>query len=151
MTIERLGPGQVEQARELFTLLARVFDEPQETLDQAYLEGLLNDQRFWALAAVDDEGIIGGLTAWELPLTARQSHELMIYDLAVDPAHWRQGIGRRLVASLLQQARKQAIRVAWVPVDNDDTHALDFYRSIGGQAEAATIVTFGTPERVPAL
>jgi aminoglycoside 3-N-acetyltransferase I len=142
MTIKRLGPGQVEQARELFTLLARVFDEPHETLDHTYLERLLHEQRFWALAAVTEGVIIGGLTAWELPLTARQSHELMIYDLAVDPAHWRQGIGRRLVASLLQQASEQAIRVAWVPVDNEDTHALDFYRSIGGKAGAATIFTF---------
>ncbi|MEQ8265041.1 GNAT family N-acetyltransferase [Pseudohaliea sp.] len=145
MTIERLGPGRAARARELFALLARVFDERQEALDQAYLEGLLDDQRFWALAAVEDEGIIGGLTAWELPLTARQSHELMIYDLAVDPAHWRQGVGGRLVGALREQAREQAIRVAWVPVDNEDTHALDFYRAIGGTAEPVTIVTFGEP------
>jgi aminoglycoside 3-N-acetyltransferase I len=140
---KRILRNEFELARDAFALLTRVFDEPQSDLDDAYLASLLENRQFWALAAVQGHSVIGGLTAWELPLTAKPAHELLIYDLAVDPAHWRRGYGRGLVTSLQQQAQERAIRVAWVPVDNDDAHALDFYKSIGGVATSTTIFTFG--------
>lgn len=109
-------------------------NEPHDGFDDDYLRLLLNDQRFWATAAVSEPTVVGALTAWMLPLTSKKEHELFIYDLAVDPAHWRQGYGRGLVESLQQQA-----------VDNEDTHALDFYQSLGGAAAPSTIFTFGEP------
>jgi len=141
--VERIGPSQWRRARDTFALLARVFNESQEALDEPYLTQLLSDRRFWALTALADEHVVGGVTAWTLPLTTHQQQELMIYDLAVDPSFQRRGIGSRLIDTLLRQASELGISVAWVPVDDDDAHAIDFYRSIGGKGQPATIFTFG--------
>jgi aminoglycoside 3-N-acetyltransferase I len=48
-----------------------------------------------------------------------------------------------LVAALREAAAAEGIHVAFVPADNEDTHALDFYRAIGGVPAPVTIFTFG--------
>jgi aminoglycoside 3-N-acetyltransferase I len=75
-------------------------------------------------------------------MTRSESAELFIYDLAVDPPHQRTGIGRALVDALRAQGAAAGISVAFVPADNEDTYALDFYRAIGGDEAPVTIFTF---------
>jgi aminoglycoside 3-N-acetyltransferase I len=141
--IVRLRPGQAEVARNLFAMMARVFDEAAgETPGSAYVERLLSDRNFWALAAFDDEELVGGLTAHTLPMTRSESFEVFIYDLAVRPDAQRRGVGRRLVAEVRAQARAEGIDEVFVPADNDDQHALDFYTAIGGEAAPVTIYSF---------
>ena len=68
---------------------------------------------------------------------------IFIYDIAVVPAHQRQGVGRALVEALREMPAADGIDVVFVPADNDDTHALDFYRALGGDPAPVTIFTFG--------
>jgi aminoglycoside 3-N-acetyltransferase I len=136
-------PDQLSSAREAFLLLARVFEEPYEALDDRYCESLLGNPRFWVFTANDSDIIAGALTAWELPLTSRQESELMIYDLAVDEPHQRRGVGRLLLNAVLTEAKASGIDVAWVPAAHEDSHALDFYRAVGGREELTTVFVFG--------
>jgi aminoglycoside 3-N-acetyltransferase I len=85
----------------------------------------------------------GGLTAHTLRLTRAEVSEVFIYDLAVVPRRQRRGVGRALVAALRTEAARAGITVAFVPADNDDTHALDFYHAIGGIPAPVTMFTFG--------
>jgi aminoglycoside 3-N-acetyltransferase I len=55
---------------------------------------------------------------------------------------WR-GIGRALVLATLERAKAEDLRVAFVPVDDGDAHAIAFYRAIGGRASPVTVFTFG--------
>lgn len=142
LVVVRLRPEQLQRANEAFQLLARVFEEPYEARDCGYCQSLLNDQRFRVFTAIEGDVVVGAVTAWVLPLTSRQENELMIYDLAVDTSHQRRGIGRLLIRALLAQAREDAIDVAWVPASNEDPHALDFYRAVGGKAEQTTVFLF---------
>jgi aminoglycoside 3-N-acetyltransferase I len=48
-----------------------------------------------------------------------------------------------LVDALRRDAATLSITVAFVPADDDDRHALDFYRALGGVPAAVTIFTFG--------
>ena len=79
-----------------------------------------------------------------LPITAQDGFELFIYDIAVHPVHQRKGIGRRLIQAALDAATRSGLLAAFVPADNDDTDALDFYRRIGGSAQAVTLFLFDT-------
>lgn len=126
--------------------MARVFDEVAAPVGDAHLTRVLARPDFWAFAAVDGDRVVGALTAHTLPMTRSESDEIFIYDLAVVPEHQRQGIGRRLVEALRAGARAEGITVTFVPADNDDTHALDFYRAIGGSPAPVTIFTFGDDE-----
>jgi aminoglycoside 3-N-acetyltransferase I len=138
----RLTAGDRDLARQLFAMMARVFEEPNEALSDTYLDRLLGRRDFWALAALQGDEVVGGVTAHALPMTRAQSTELFIYDVAVRPDHQRRGIGRQLLTALRAAAVQAGIGELFVPADNEDTHALDFYRAVGGSAAAVTIFTF---------
>ncbi len=123
--------------------MAEVFEEAGQPLSDGYLDRLLAREEFWALAALDGEQIVGGVTAHVLPMTSTETSELFIYDVAVRRDRQRSGVGRRLIADLRDRAAAAGIEALFVPADNDDTHALDFYRALGGVASPVTLFTFG--------
>lgn len=142
ITIRRLTEMDRQLARELFGLLARVFDEPSRPLSDEYVEGLLARRDFWAMAAFMGTQLVGGVTAHTLPLTREEGAEIFIYDVAVEPAAQRHGVGRLLTDALRREAAALGIDVAFVAADNDDRHALAFYRALGGDAAPVTMFTF---------
>lgn len=144
LTVQRLTIADRDRARALFQLLSRVFEHEQEDLDDAWLDRLLAREDFWALGAYEDGEVVGGLTAHTLPLTRAARTELFLYDIAVDPEHQRKGVGRALVEELRTRAALAGIGVAFVAADNEDTHALDFYRALGGEPAPVTMFTFGS-------
>jgi aminoglycoside 3-N-acetyltransferase I len=141
--IDRLTVADMELARALFATMARVFAMDVEVLGDAYLTRLLDREDFWALAASVDGQLVGGLTAHTLPLTRAEVSEVFIYDIAVVSDWQRQGVGRQLMSTLRSEAAGAGIAVVFVPADNDDTHALDFYQALGGVPAPVTIFTFG--------
>jgi len=143
---ERLTVGDLDIARALFAMMADVFEEPSERLRDAYLASILGRSDFWALAAFIGDEIVGGLTAHTLPMTRAERSEIFIYDIAVRKDQQRKGIGRRLVTALRESAAAGGITDLFVPADNEDLHALDFYRALGGVAAAVTIFTFSGSE-----
>ncbi len=90
-----------------------------------------------------DGQIVGGLTAHTLPMTHSESDEIFIYDIAVRAEHQRRGVGRLLVAHLRQVASDAEIHDLFVPADDEDTHAIEFYRALGGVGAPVTFFTFG--------
>ena len=140
--IERLSVSDLERARTLFTLMADVFEMESKVLSREYLTQLLMRGDFWALAASIGGRTVGGLTAHTLPLTHAELSEVFIYDIAVMPEYQRRGVGRRLVTTLRADAAAAGIGVVFVPADNEDTHALDFYHALGGSPAPVTIFTF---------
>lgn len=141
--VRRLTTSDLALARRVFLTMTEVFEDPGDPLGDAYLATLLARPDFWAFAAVDGDTVLGGITAHTLLMTRDESRELFIYDLAVVPERQRQGVGRRLVAALREEAGAEGIEVAFVPADDEDIHALDFYRAIGGVPAPVTIFTFG--------
>jgi aminoglycoside 3-N-acetyltransferase I len=144
--VRRLRQGDRDLARRLFTEMADVFGEPSESLSDSYVDALLARDGFWVIAALEAGGggthIIGGLTAHTLPMTREESAEIFIYDLAVRADRQRRGVGRLLINTLRADATAAGIGVVFVPVDDADEHALDFYRAVGGVPAPVTIFTF---------
>ena len=164
MRARRVTAGDRELARELFALMARVFDEDAGPLGDAYLDALLARPDFWAVAAlaaagdggeavggetVVGEAVVGGVTAHALPMTRAESWELFIYDVAVHPDHQRRGVGRLLLTTLRAAAADAGIGDAFVPADDEDVHACDFYRALGGEPSPVTMFTFAGDGRGP--
>jgi aminoglycoside 3-N-acetyltransferase I len=126
-------------ARNTFAMMAEVFGEEHTELRDEYIDRLFKDGRFLALAAVLRKEVIGGITAYVLPMTRAETRELFIYDIAVARPYQRRGIGRQLVAALLELAADLGIQAVFVAADNDDDHALKFYRALNAEALSATL------------
>ena len=127
-------------------MMAAVFVEESAVLSDGYLDRLLGREDFWAIAALAENDLIGGLTAHTLPMTRSESSEVFIYDIAVREDHQRQGVGRQLITALRGAASAAGIQDVFVPADNDDAHALEFYRALGGQASPVTFFTFAAED-----
>jgi len=148
--VRRLGPGDEGVARAMFETMSAVFEEGGDPADGEPLRDedvaeLLRRADFWALVATSGDEVVGGLTAHVLPMTRSRTKELFLYDLAVRTDRQRRGIGKALVLELLALAERAGISTAFVPADDEDTHALAFYRAIGGAASPVTFFTFTVP------
>ena len=140
--IFRLQPGDEGAAAETFRVMAGAFEEEHHQLSQTYLERLLRREDFWAMAARVDGTIVGGITGHALPMTRSEEWELFIYDLAVKAEYRRQGIGRALVQELCAAAAERGIGLAFVPAEDEDTEAVEFYRAIQGEESGVRIFVF---------
>lgn len=142
VSTRRLTAQDTALAREVFTLMSEVFDEPHAPLGDAYLQCLLASEPFWVMAAFVDGMPVGGLTAHALAMTRHEATEAFIYDLAVRASHQRQGVGRALVTAFRAACAEHGIHVVLVGADDADTYALDFYRALGGEASPVTFFSF---------
>ena len=138
----RLGPGDEHHARELFTLMAEAFEESAEALSTEYVGRLLTSRSFWAVAAFEGGRVVGGITAHTIPMTRSHSAELFVYDLAVHGDFRRHGVGRELVATLRALAAEAGIAEVFVAADEEDSHALEFYRALAGRESPAAFFTW---------
>ncbi|MDQ6620430.1 MAG: AAC(3)-I family aminoglycoside N-acetyltransferase [Pseudomonadota bacterium] len=99
--------------------------------NDVYLERLLGSKTFVCLAAFAEGAVIGGLAAYVLPKFEQAREELYIYDLAVHPAHRRQGVATAMVGDLRKLARSRGVYVMFVQADYEDTPAVALYTKLG--------------------
>lgn len=140
--VQRLAYGDNDLAKALFALMAAVFKEEHEPLSGYYLDRLLKQDQFWAMAAFAGDDLVGGLTAHTLSMTRTETSEVFIYDIAVQEEHRRKGVGRHLVKALRQAVANESVQCIFVGADNADEYALDFYRALGGVPSPVTMFSF---------
>jgi len=134
--LKRLGKKDVLLFENLNKLFYEVFEMGKyKPVEKAYLQKLLNNTHFIAFVAIYNGEVIGGLTAFELPMYYAQYSEVLIYDMAVQTDFQRKGVGKKLIKSLKEYCKKNGIKEFFVPANEEDKHALAFYKSTGGKAE----------------
>ena len=142
MLIRRLVAGDRDLARATFAMMTDVFEERGRPLPDDYVDALLARADFWALAALEDDEPVGGITAHVLPMTRSESRELFVYDVAVRDDRQRRGVGRAMLVELCAQAGRAGIESVFVAVADEDVHAMDFYRAVGGAESPVTMFSF---------
>ena len=143
ITIKRLGPPDLKTARELFVYfqIDDGIEEPSIPSDQ-YLEALLRKEDFYVLAALDQEILAGGLTAFSLPLYKTESLEMFLYEIGIKPAYRQQGIAQQLINSLLALCRDLGISELFVGTSPNNKAAIKLYETSGGKAGQEHTVMF---------
>ncbi len=131
-----LSSQDLSSFRQLIQLFQQVFDEPSnDGLTDAFLTERLSDHRFIVLVAMQDGQIIGGVTAFELPLYTHFQSEWLIYDVAVHTGFRRRGIGRELLQHMQIEAQKRGVVDIFLDAHAEDLHAVEFYRRLGAKEE----------------
>lgn len=98
---------------------------------EGYYRCLLGGGGFIALAAVQDDAVIGGLAAYILQKFEQERSEVYIYDLAVAANHRRKGIATALINELKGVARVRGAYVIFVQADLEDEPAIALYTKLG--------------------
>jgi aminoglycoside 3-N-acetyltransferase I len=142
----RLAVREGPLARRLFVMMAEVLGDPVQESSDAHVEALLSDVRFWAVAALAGNEVVGGVTAHTIPMTYKPTPALFVYDVAVRADYQRRGVGRVLMRALQTEAARLSIDEIFVLADNEDVHALAFYRALGAVPSDVTMFDFGTSD-----
>ncbi|MEJ2901983.1 GNAT family N-acetyltransferase [Pedobacter panaciterrae] len=137
ITYRKLESSDIKQLLALVGVYERVFEMQNfEMPSVAYLQTLLENQQIVFFSALDDyENVVGGMTAYMMPSIYYAAPEVYIYDLAVEVAWQRKGVGRRLIEELKSFCKGHGCKFVFVQADLADQHAIDFYRSTGGIQE----------------
>lgn len=135
--VRRITSEKVATMNELLTLFADAFDDAEHYNNRRprteYLEDLLDDRNFIALAAIDADIMVGGLAAYVLRKFEQERSEIYIYDLAVAEDHRRKGIATALIEELRRIASTLGAWVIFVQADTtpDDEPAIALYTKLG--------------------
>ena len=113
----------------LNNVAADVFDhgiDPQATA--AYLR----DPRNRLAVAVEDNVVVGFVSAVHHVHPDKPRPELWINEVGVAPTHQGRGVGNALMRSILETARTAGCSEAWVLTDRSNIAAMRLYSSSGG-------------------
>ena len=118
-----------------------VFDDP---IVEASAREFLEDPRHRLVVALDDGLVVGFVSAVIYLHPDKPGPELWINEIGVAPAYQRQGIGKRLMRAVLQEAKRAGCTEAWVLTERENIAAMTMYRSAGGMESSPdpTLFTF---------
>ena len=106
---------------------------------------MLNKNEFICFIALLDDDVVGGLTAYELPLYYSSKSEVYNYDLAVKSTFQKTGVGTKLIETLSAYCKQNGIIGMFVEANEEDKHAIAFYHKTGGMAENVVHFNFAIP------
>lgn len=116
-----------------------VFDDP---VVPAAAAEFLRDARHRIAVATDGDVVVGFVSGVLYLHPDEPRPELWINEVGVAPTHRRRGIGRALLAVMLDDARAEGCAEAWVLTDRSNDAALRLYTAAGGISEDAAMFTF---------
>ncbi len=142
--IKKLGTENIQQFRDLILVFEEVFEMKNFKMPgDSHLQQLLEKDSFFVFVAMVNDKVIGGLTSYTMEQYYAELPLVYIFDLAVKNEFQRKGIGKMLMAALLDYCREIGVEEVFVQADLPDKHAIEFYRSTGGIAEE--VIHFNYP------
>lgn len=81
------------------------------------------------------DGVPAGMVSGIEMIHPDKGTEMCLYELSVDEAHRRRGIGRALTEALAAEAESRGCYGMWVGVDTDNEAALSTYGAAGARDE----------------
>lgn len=105
-----------------------VFDDP---LDRARTKEFLADPRHHLAVAIEDNLVVGFVSAVHYVHPDKPRPELWINEVSVAENHRRQGLGKRLLLAIFEVARELKCKDAWVLTDRENSAAMSLYSTVG--------------------
>jgi ribosomal protein S18 acetylase RimI-like enzyme len=134
--IRLLGPNDLHL---LNNVAENVFDDP---IVESSAQEFLADPRHRLIVALDNDLVIGFVSAVIYVHPDKPAPELWINEIGVAPPHHRQGIGKALMQAILKEAKQAGCSEAWVLTERENLSAMAMYRSTGGEESSPDPVMF---------
>lgn len=116
-----------------------VFDDP---IDIARTREFLADPRHHLAVALEDNLVVGFVSAVHYVHPDKPHPELWINEVSVAKTHRRQGLGKRLLLAMFEVARELGCIAAWVLTERENTAAMNLYSAVGDAAVPSDCVMF---------
>ena len=107
------------------------FDNP---IDAQGTQECLSDGRHHLAVAIDDDLVVGFVSAVHYAHPDKRYPEMWINEVQVAPTHRRQGLAKALLKRILRLARDLECTEAWVLTERDNVPATRLYSALGGKA-----------------
>lgn len=138
--IKKLRSNEITLAKELMMMFG--FDdesEDQTFSSDEYLRKMLERDDFHVIVALENETLIGGLTAYEMKMFKRETTEMFLYEIEVDEPFHRRGIGKALIENLKEICLEKGIDQMFVGTEKDNLPARKLYAATGGIADEDSV------------
>lgn len=134
--IKKLSAKDISLAKELIILWKTEdgIENPQPPND-LYINTLLAKNSFHIYVALINKAVVGGLTAYELPMFPEEETEMFLYEIGVHQDHRKQGIAAKLIEALKKTWRERNIKIAFVGTTTNNKPAKQLYKSTGANQE----------------
>ncbi len=116
-----------------------VFDDP---IDLPKFAEFLADPRHHLAVAIEDNLIIGFVSAVHYVHPDKPRPELWINEVSVAETYRRQGLGKRLLLAMFEVARELGCIDVWVLTERENTAAMNLYSAVGNAGESSDCVMF---------
>ena len=133
ITVRLLGP---DEAHVLDNVADDVFDDP---VDPRWCAEFFADARHHLVVALDGNLVVGMASGVHY-VHPDKAPELWINEVAVASTHHNQGIGRRLVTTLVDHGRTLGCGEAWVLTSPTNEPAKRMYRAAGAVADELSVM-----------
>lgn len=143
ITVRILGPSEHSA---LEHVAPDVFDGP---VQPELAKQFLRDERHHLAVAISPAGQVVGMASAVHYVHPDKAAQMFINEVGVSQSCEGQGIGKRLLAALLQRASELGCTEAWTATDPENTRAQALYSRAGGEKDAAPFVMFTFPLRAP--
>jgi len=124
-----------------------VFDDtPKPELSREFLA----DPRHHLAVAIAEHGLVVGMASGVHYVHPDKDPQMFINEVGVSATHEGQGLGKRLLAALLQRASELGCTEAWTATEPDNARAQALYSKAGGVKDGTPFVMFTfqvTPSR----
>lgn len=120
----------LQHFKQLICIFEEVFEIAHLKMPpDSYLEKQLQNPDFLVFVALQEEKneVIGGLTIYVLHQYYAPQPSAYIYDVGISPAEQGKGIGKQLMATVLEYCKNNHFANAYVEAEYDDLPARNFY------------------------
>ncbi len=119
-----------------------VFDDaPRPELSREFL----NDPRHHLAVALNEHGLVVGMASGVHYVHPDKEPQMFINEVGVSSAYEGQGLGKRLLAALLQRASELGCTEAWTATEPENARAQALYSRAGGVKDPTPFVMFTFP------
>ncbi len=138
--IKKLAFDEVALAKELIKVFG--FDEESEHQifsSDEYIRKMLERDDFHVIVALENDQLIGGLTAYEMRMFKRETTEIFLYEIEVAEDQRQKGIGKALIEFLKQICAEKGIVEMFVGTEKNNFPARKLYAATGGNADEDSV------------
>lgn len=131
VSVRRLRVGESPTWRAAVERIIASEERDDALIPESDAEKALGDERCYMIVAEADATPVGLLSAYRFPDLEAGGQIVYLYDIEVDPALRRRGIGRRLIGTLLACCDHDAVDLIWAGTDASNKAARTLFDRTG--------------------